>query len=105
MSLYPDYIECSPPSLHDALPISSVGTPRSPKAEMMSRDCCRRVSPSAASSTWAVLSDPVMITTESGAPLVTASWPVVDRKSTRLNSSHVKISYVVFCLKKKKIEK
>src|SRR5690606_40603262 len=27
--------------------------------------------------------------------------PVVDRKSTRLNSSHVKISYAVFCLKKK----
>src|SRR6266700_4903632 len=25
-----------------------------------------------------------------------------DRKSTRLNSSHVKISYAVFCLKKKK---
>src|SRR5690606_40446902 len=29
------------------------------------------------------------------------SWSV-DRKSTRLNSSHVKISYAVFCLKKKK---
>src|SRR5207302_2670903 len=28
-----------------------------------------------------------------------------DRKSTRLNSSHVKISYAVFCLKKKKQEK
>src|SRR3712207_8125721 len=27
----------------------------------------------------------------------------VDRKSTRLNSSHVNISYAVFCLKKKKI--
>src|SRR5690606_41766451 len=27
-----------------------------------------------------------------------------DRKSTRLNSSHVKISYAVFCLKKKKIQ-
>src|SRR5690554_1438797 len=27
----------------------------------------------------------------------------VDRKSTRLNSSHVRISYAVFCLKKKKI--
>src|SRR5690606_39833212 len=27
-----------------------------------------------------------------------------DRKSTRLNSSHVKISYAVFCLKKKKDE-
>src|SRR5690606_40750559 len=28
--------------------------------------------------------------------------PRLDRKSTRLNSSHVKISYAVFCLKKKK---
>src|SRR6266699_6408813 len=30
-------------------------------------------------------------------------WPPCrDRKSTRLNSSHVRISYAVFCLKKKK---
>src|SRR5690554_4541544 len=28
----------------------------------------------------------------------------IDRKSTRLNSSHVRISYAVFCLKKKKKE-
>src|SRR5690554_5803950 len=28
---------------------------------------------------------------------------IIDRKSTRLNSSHVRISYAVFCLKKKKI--
>src|SRR5690349_23345277 len=28
-----------------------------------------------------------------------------DRKSTRLNSSHVEISYAVFCLKKKKTKK
>src|SRR5690554_7623216 len=28
-----------------------------------------------------------------------------DRKSTRLNSSHVRISYAVFCLKKKKQKK
>src|SRR3989442_6289588 len=27
---------------------------------------------------------------------------VLDRKSTRLNSSHVRISYAVFCLNKKK---
>src|SRR5699024_12777665 len=27
--------------------------------------------------------------------------PYIDRKSTRLNSSHVSISYAVFCLKKK----
>src|SRR5256885_16294362 len=30
--------------------------------------------------------------------------PGRDRKSTRLNSSHLVISYAVFCLKKKKIE-
>src|SRR5256885_4575338 len=30
---------------------------------------------------------------------------VSDRKSTRLNSSHLVISYAVFCLKKKKITK
>src|SRR5690349_22458779 len=30
---------------------------------------------------------------------------VKDRKSTRLNSSHVEISYAVFCLKKKKKKK
>src|SRR5690606_17942858 len=29
------------------------------------------------------------------------SADLIDRKSTRLNSSHVKISYAVFCLKKK----
>src|SRR5690554_7034556 len=32
-----------------------------------------------------------------------AQWK--DRKSTRLNSSHVRISYAVFCLKKKKKKK
>src|SRR5207253_5840414 len=31
-----------------------------------------------------------------------AARPERDRKSTRLNSSHVAISYAVFCLKKKK---
>src|SRR5690606_35089424 len=31
----------------------------------------------------------------------TRKYPRKDRKSTRLNSSHVKISYAVFCLKKK----
>src|SRR5258707_6522830 len=29
------------------------------------------------------------------------SFPIRDRKSTRLNSSHANISYAVFCLKKK----
>src|SRR3954469_26080550 len=33
------------------------------------------------------------------------AFPRRDRKSTRLNSSHVEISYAVFCLKKKKKKK
>src|SRR3712207_6855693 len=35
--------------------------------------------------------------------LVEQRLSVLDRKSTRLNSSHANISYAVFCLKKKKI--
>src|SRR5207253_11396450 len=37
-------------------------------------------------------------------PRFSEVWPIpirIDRKSTRLNSSHVAISYAVFCLKKK----
>src|SRR3712207_7402138 len=45
----------------------------------------------------------------SNEPSTESSWeagkniakPAVDRKSTRLNSSHANISYAVFCLKKK----
>src|SRR5690606_39429831 len=33
-------------------------------------------------------------------PTTLLCYTAVDRKSTRLNSSHVKISYAVFCLKK-----
>src|SRR5690606_40862863 len=38
-----------------------------------------------------------------GVVIVTQGWLVLsgDRKSTRLNASHVKSSYAVFCLKKK----
>src|SRR2546426_3494785 len=36
----------------------------------------------------------------SGHPPI-GGWPETDRKSTRLNSSHLVISYAVFCLKKK----
>src|SRR5690606_40650799 len=45
---------------------------------------------------------------KAGTFLLMRLWPILsgtpewtDRKSTRLNSSHVKISYAVFCLKKK----
>src|SRR5437870_11559274 len=40
-----------------------------------------------------------VVSASDGSPLPTVR---VDRKSTRLNSSHVAISYAVFCLKKKK---
>src|SRR3712207_8118838 len=40
-----------------------------------------------------------LTTAASGGALLAAS---LDRKSTRLNSSHANISYAVFCLKKKK---
>src|SRR5688500_6020502 len=36
-------------------------------------------------------------------PVMAALFLPVDRKSTRLNSSHLVISYAVFCLKKKKL--
>src|SRR2546430_7774468 len=38
-----------------------------------------------------------------GAARVIRDAGEIDRKSTRLNSSHSQISYAVFCLKKKKI--
>src|SRR3712207_7104765 len=51
-------------------------------------------------------SDPELRWTPSGAAVANftiASTPrTLDRKSTRLNSSHANISYAVFCLKKKK---
>src|SRR5438270_9901009 len=40
--------------------------------------------------------------TEAWKQLAALGDPQVDRKSTRLNSSHSQISYAVFCLKKKK---
>src|SRR5436190_18219596 len=39
---------------------------------------------------------------DSSEQLVVAPSAMIDRKSTRLNSSHTVISYAVFCLKKKK---
>src|SRR5436309_4926095 len=50
------------------------------------------------------LSQPTSIVRDESVPNVITNQRVEkgDRKSTRLNSSHVKISYAVFCLKKKK---
>src|SRR5439155_22864762 len=78
-------------SLHDALPIcwanaqpagSACSTFRFRPCSQMSR-----------------------ISAEYSIPATPAIRARPDRKSTRLNSSHVAISYAVFCLKKKKIKK
>src|SRR2546426_5734018 len=56
----------------------------------------------------AELRGPLDLTLQSGAraplerPAVRITDVAEDRKSTRLNSSHLVISYAVFCLKKKK---
>src|SRR5437899_5309056 len=72
-------------SLHDALPISwarpmvaTVRTRRDDRAK-------RRIT-----------------STSTTPPSTRPSATPIDRKSTRLNSSHLGISYAVFCLKKKK---
>src|SRR5207249_10051553 len=71
-----------PLSLHDALPICrAAGTRARPSAQAAPR-------PRAAA--------PARLRPPGGRGAVP-----VDRKSTRLNSSHVSISYAVFCLKKK----
>src|SRR5207249_9067148 len=41
-------------------------------------------------------------TSRDGLTAISFDLALLDRKSTRLNSSHVSISYAVFCLKKKK---
>src|SRR5208283_5819371 len=50
----------------------------------------------------ALPSSPARPSSWSPAPRTPDRWRRRDRKSTRLNSSHITISYAVFCLKKKK---
>src|SRR5947199_2716152 len=70
-------------SLHDALPISTEdrgAVLRVPQREARDRARGHAVA---------------------GPLVVDRPWLIQDRKSTRLNSSHLGISYAVFCLKKK----
>src|SRR3712207_9450135 len=78
-------------SLHDALPISIMKI----FIDTANVDEIKKIA------TWGILdgvtTNPSLIAKE-GRKLE----DVIDRKSTRLNSSHANISYAVFCLKKKK---
>src|SRR5438067_6203445 len=68
-------------SLHDALPICPGSPSRRRRPESMAAGSCRFLFPPGGGE---------------------VNRERRDRKSTRLNSSHVSISYAVFCLKKKK---
>src|SRR3712207_7536190 len=75
-------------SLHDALPISV----RLSRSQPVLR--CR-----SATTGWPAGSKSSRRSAAPSQPGTAA--PAIDRKSTRLNSSHANISYAVFCLKKK----
>src|SRR2546427_4936761 len=78
-------------SLHDALPISVLGGER-PAHQGVERPV------EGLRGRGGEKPDPAEVDAEDG------GVAAVDRKSTRLNSSHSQISYAVFCLKKKKKE-
>src|SRR5205814_10579147 len=74
-------------SLHDALPISE---DKQPEQQAQEQD-------------WTCPMHPEISTPTAGScPKCGMALMLRDRKSTRLNSSHLGISYAVFCLKKKK---
>src|SRR5699024_11884156 len=94
-----------PLSLHDALPIFAVpDLPRTRSGKIMrrllaqlvhaERDRRRGVTPEP-------LGDVTSLQNPDAVDTVIAVLAALDRKSTRLNSSHVSISYAVFCLKNK----
>src|SRR5690606_41276040 len=102
---YTATIDVSPLSLHDALPIFA-------GSALAVEQCCQVKFPLTRSSPRPCSRAPVRCVPRrnprsAGGPPVESRHGRCerdeheDRKSTRLNSSHVKISYAVFCLKKK----
>src|SRR5690606_42130617 len=87
-------------SLHDALPISSQGRLKSTRAVALTG--ARSKSDVMCHDIFVKQGLAVEIATEDGSEGYKGLVTTQDRKRTRLNSSHVKISYAVFCLKKKK---
>src|SRR3712207_6978754 len=81
-------------SLHDALPISEV-----PGAQPLDEVAELGIAPHPARE-FAIAGERLLGIPVGAEPANVAVDPV-DRKSTRLNSSHANISYAVFCLKKK----
>src|SRR5699024_12308707 len=94
----PSHPVLSPLSLHDALPIFfSLFIPATSNVDAAIEDGSRGAI--TGNVQWRHSGPSVLLTVIA---FTTAKYCIVDRKSTRLNSSHVSISYAVFCLKKKK---
>src|SRR5690606_41979543 len=85
-------------SLHDALPIYLLRQHRPSRAHLAPEGVTPGRNPQPEATRGATFDHRTTVA-EAPAEQPPASEP--DRKSTRLNSSHVKISYAVFCLKKK----
>src|SRR5205807_8750239 len=83
--------EIYPLSLHDALPICDAADDGEQRGH--ARTTAARSRRATSARTRGISSRPYSSASFSG-----------DRKSTRLNSSHLVISYAVFCLKKKKTD-
>src|SRR5690606_40573618 len=95
--------ELHPLSLHDALPIyrQAADLDRLPRPDLAGlAQLHRAVHPHRAAGDQLLSCTAAVAGTRQLQQLVEGDV-VADRKSTRLNSSHVKISYAVFCLKKK----
>src|SRR5262245_63963571 len=92
---YPATTDISTLSLHDALPISfALRSLRDPERE----NCLRWSGPATRGA-----STRLQQRASHFCPCPNRRLCKRDRKSTRLNSSHLGISYAVFCLKKKRI--
>src|SRR5205814_7333473 len=93
--------EFYPLSLHDALPIFLFSVPT---VDSSFTEC--QVVLKSSLRAWSVLMSDFTYSRRT-ANTMTSHRPSAtrDRKSTRLNSSHLGISYAVFCLKKKKKKK
>src|SRR5690606_39459426 len=87
-------------SLHDALPILTPDRLEKPDPTSLN-ECCTNLPPQ----TGVRIPRQTEIMEKQNSCASRLPSPIFqrgqDRKSTRLNSSHVKISYAVFCLKKK----
>src|SRR5690606_41296264 len=88
-------------SLHDALPISAAEASPAPEAEA-TKPTAEQIEPLIKAGVLGPKAEDPNVPSRPRNAHVFFGIYFLDRKSTRLNSSHVKISYAVFCLKKKK---